>query len=353
MPEEALKTAAEEMMNYRGSGMSVMEISHRSSLFQDIYDRTVFLLRSLMKIPDDYDVLMLQGGATGQFSAVPMNLLHHGADYIDSGYFAYAAMREAEKYGPVHCAASTRNIDYKKVPDACEIIPSDHPDYLYYTANNTIYGTAFQYVPAAEPDTVLVCDMSSCILSGPCDVSRFGVIIAGAQKNIGPAGLTIVIVRKDLLGHAYAGTPSVMNWTIMSEKGSMLNTPPTYAIYMAGLCLQWLYKQGGVDAMEMINRQKAEMLYSFLDRSRLFHGTADKDSRSIMNVTFRSVTPEMDREFIEKADEAGLCSLSGHRRVGGMRASIYNAMPLEGVKCLVDFMEDFEAKKQQEGIVCL
>ena len=342
MPEEVLRRAAEEMLCYQDSGMSVMEMSHRSAAYQRIFDHTVSLLRELMDIPSDYEVFLLQGGATGQFAAVPMNLLQTGADYVDSGHFAHAAMEEAKKYGPVRCAASSREEGYAGVPGKIQAQPG--ADYLYITTNNTIYGTCFPALPETGP-VPLVADMSSNILSAPCDVRRFGVIFAGAQKNIGPAGLTVVIVRRDLLGRARAETPAVFNWTVMAEKGSMLNTPPTYAIYMAGLCLEWLRAQGGVDAIYRRNRQKAALLYDYLDHSRLFYGTAKKESRSLMNVTFRTGEEALDAAFVREAAENGLCSLKGHRLTGGMRASIYNAMPVAGVEKLVSFMADFEKRQ--------
>jgi len=342
MPEEVLRRAAEEMLCYQDSGMSVMEMSHRSAAYQRIFDHTVSLLRELMDIPSDYEVLLLQGGATGQFAAVPMNLLQTGADYVDSGHFAHAAMEEAKKYGPVRCASSSREEGYAGVPGKIQAQPG--ADYLYITTNNTIYGTCFPTLPETRP-VPLVADMSSNILSAPCNVRRFGVIFAGAQKNIGPAGLTVVIVRRDLLGRARAETPAVFNWTVMAEKGSMLNTPPTYAIYMAGLCLEWLRAQGGVDAIYRRNRQKAALLYDYLDHSRLFYGTAKKESRSLMNVTFRTGEEALDAAFVREAAENGLCSLKGHRLTGGMRASIYNAMPVAGVEKLVSFMADFEKRQ--------
>ena len=341
MPEEALRRAAEEMLSYGGSGMSVMEMSHRSGAYQAVFDRTVGLVRELMGVPDGYEILMLQGGATGQFAAVPMNLLTGFACYADSGHFAHTAMKEAAKYGDVRCAASTREEGYRRVPSADEIKCDPGADYLYYTTNNTIYGTRYPYVPSCG-DVPLVADMSSNILSEPCDVSRFGVIFAGAQKNIGPAGLTLVIVRKDLLGRASGITPSVFNWTVMADKGSMLNTPPTYAIYMAGLCLEWLRAQGGVEAIWQRNREKAALIYDLLDNSALYKAVADRGSRSLMNVTFRTGDDALDAEFVRDAAAEGLVSLKGHRLAGGMRASIYNAMPVEGVKKLADFMKRFE-----------
>lgn len=343
MPEEALRRAAEEMLCYRGSGMSVMEMSHRSAAYQEIFDHTVSLLRELMDIPAEYEVLLLQGGATGQFAAVPLNLLSGVACYVDSGHFAHSAWIQAQKYGDARCATSTREESYRRVPRREEICCDPGADYLYITTNNTIYGTRMPELPACG-DIPLVADMSSNILSQPYDVRRFGVIFAGAQKNIGPAGLTVVIVRRDLLGHARRETPSVLDWTVMAEKGSMLNTPPTYAIYMAGLCLEWLRDQGGVAAIYRRNREKAALLYDYLDQSRLFYGIAEKDSRSLMNVTFRTGDEALDAQFVKEAAQAGLCSLKGHRVAGGMRASIYNAMPVAGVEKLVGFMEDFEKK---------
>jgi len=341
MPEVALRRAAEEMLNWRGSGLSVMEMSHRSPAYQEIFDHTVSLLRELMNIPEDYEVLLLQGGATGQFAAVPMNLLHTSADYVDSGNFAHAAMKEAQKYGAVRCIASSREENYRRVPavDAAALDPK--ADYLYVTTNNTIYGTRLSALPESG-NVPIVADMSSNILSEPCDVRRYGVIFAGAQKNIGPAGLTVVIVRRDLLGRARPETPNILNWTVMAEKGSMLNTPPTYAIYMAGLCLEWLRDEGGVEAIYQRNLRKAKLLYDYLDESRLFRPIAEKSSRSIMNVTFRTGSDALDAAFVKEAAAAGLLSLKGHRVAGGMRASIYNAMPEEGVQKLVDFMHKFE-----------
>ena len=341
MPEEALRRAAGEMLNYKNTGMSVMEMSHRSAAYQEIFDHTVDRLRQLMAIPVEYEVLLLQGGATGQFAAVAMNLLCGFASYADSGHFAHSAWMEARKYGDARCIASTREEGYRRVPANAEIAVDPHADYLYVTTNNTIYGTRVPELPdtGAVP---LVADMSSNILSQPYDVRRFGVIFAGAQKNIGPAGLTVVIARKDLLGRARGETPSVLNWTVMADKGSMLNTPPTYAIYMADLCLDWLAEQGGVAAIYQRNLQKSALLYDYLDQSRLFRGIADKSSRSLMNVTFRTGDEALDAEFVKETAANGLCSLKGHRVAGGMRASIYNAMPLEGVQRLVRFMDSFE-----------
>ena len=345
LPEAALQKAAAELLDYNGTGMSVMEMSHRSKAYQDIFDETEATLRELMHIPQDYAVLFLQGGATGQFAAIPMNLMTGSgtADYVDSGNFAHGALVEAGKYGKVNVVASSKEDKYAYIPelDASKFNPD--ADYFYITTNNTIYGTRYAKLPETGK-VPLVADMSSNILSEVYDVSRFGVIYAGAQKNVGPAGLTIVIVRRDLLGRAMPTTPKIMDWKIMDEKGSMLNTPPTYAIYMAGLCMKWLKKQGGVEAIWQRNREKAAMLYETLDNSALYRPVADKASRSLMNVTFRTGDDDLDARFVKEAAAQGLVSLKGHRLAGGMRASIYNAMPVEGVKALVDYMKEFEIK---------
>ena len=341
MPEEALQTAAREMLDYRGTGMSVMEMSHRSAMYQEIFDETEALVRELMGVPENYSVLFLQGGATGQFAAIPLNLLSRSADYIDSGNFAHGALTEAQKYGAVRCVASSRDENYVSIPAWNPADFDPEADYFYITTNNTIFGTRYASLPetGAVP---LVADMSSNILSEVYDVSRFGVIYAGAQKNIGPAGLTLVIVRKDLLGRARKDCPKVLNWTVMDEKGSMLNTPPTYAIYMAGLCMKWLKKQGGVAAIEKVNIEKSSLLYALLDESAFYRPKAAPASRSRMNVTFTTPSPELDAKFVKEAASQGLVSLKGHRLTGGIRASIYNAMPMEGVRALADFMKKFE-----------
>ena len=341
MPEEALQTAAREMLDYRGTGMSVMEMSHRSAMYQEIFDETEALVRELMGVPENYSVLFLQGGATGQFAAIPLNLLSRSADYIDSGNFAHGALTEAQKYGAVRCVASSRDENYVSIPAWNPADFDPEADYFYITTNNTIFGTRYASLPetGAVP---LVADMSSNILSEVYDVSRFGVIYAGAQKNIGPAGLTLVIVRKDLLGRARKDCPKILNWTVMDEKGSMLNTPPTYAIYMAGLCMKWLKKQGGVAAIEKVNIEKSSLLYALLDESAFYRPKAAPASRSRMNVTFTTPSPELDAKFVKEAAAHGLVSLKGHRLTGGIRASIYNAMPMEGVRALADFMKKFE-----------
>ena len=341
MPEEALQTAAREMLDYRGTGMSVMEMSHRSAMYQEIFDETEALVRELMGVPENYSVLFLQGGATGQFAAIPLNLLSRSADYIDSGNFAHGALTEAQKYGAVRCVASSRDENYVSIPAWNPADFDPEADYFYITTNNTIFGTRYASLPetGAVP---LVADMSSNILSEVYDVSRFGVIYAGAQKNIGPAGLTLVIVRKDLMGRARKDCPKILNWTVMDEKGSMLHTPPTYAIYMAGLCMKWLKKQGGVAAIEKVNIEKSSLLYALLDESAFYRPKAAPASRSRMNVTFTTPSPELDAKFVKEAASQGLVSLKGHRLTGGIRASIYNAMPMEGVRALADFMKKFE-----------
>ena len=347
LPEAALRTAADEMLSFNGTGMSVMEMSHRSKAYQDIFDETEALLRELMDIPDSYSVLFLQGGATGQFAAIPMNLLKENgsADYVDSGNFAHGAMVEAKKYGSINCVASSKDENYVRIPELDKAKFDPKADYFYITTNNTIFGTRYAALPETG-DVPLVADMSSNILSEVYDIDRFGVAYAGAQKNVGPAGLTIVIVRKDLLGRAQAICPKVLNWTVMTEKGSMLNTPPTYAIYMAGLCMKWLKSQGGVQAIEKVNIEKSKLLYDVLDASDFYRAPVVPEYRSRMNVTFTTPSPELDAAFVKAAASQGLVSLKGHRLVGGIRASIYNAMPVEGVQALAKFMQKFEVENK-------
>ena len=334
-----LEQVQKDLVSYGDTGMSVMEMSHRSKMYQAIFDEAVALLRKLMDVPDGYKVLFLQGGATQQFSAVPLNLMQHGrADYVDSGNFAHLASVEAQRYGEVRIAGTSRADGYTYVPD---VDVSPEADYVHITTNNTIYGTRYAQLPDTK-GVPLVADMSSNILSEVYDVTRFGVIYAGAQKNIGPAGVTLVIVRRDLLGRARETCPKVMNWALMAENGSMLNTPPTYSIYMAGLCLKWLKKQGGVPAIEKVNIEKAQLLYDLLDGSAFYRPTADARCRSRMNVTFTTPSPELDAKFVKEAAQAGLVNLKGHRLVGGIRASIYNAMPVSGVRALAEFMKKFE-----------
>ena len=343
MPEQALETAAREMLRYGASGMSVMEMSHRSKMYIEIFDETVQLVRDLMHVPENYEVLFLQGGATGQFAAIPLNLLceNGSADYIDSGNFAHGALVEAQKYGNVRCVASSREDNYTHIPAWNTADFDPNADYFYITTNNTIFGTRYSVLPETG-NVPLVADMSSNILSEVYDVNRFGVIYAGAQKNIGPAGTTLVIVRRDLLGKARANCPKIMDWQKMADNSSMLNTPPTYAIYMCGLCMKWLKQQGGVEAIEKVNIEKSGLLYSLLDESSFYRATARPDSRSRMNVTFTTPDKDLDALFVKEAAAQGLVNLKGHRLTGGIRASIYNAMPMEGVQALAAFMKKFE-----------
>lgn len=340
LPLPVLEKVKEALPVYMDTGMSVMEMSHRSPMYQAIIDDTEKRMRELMHIPDTYAVLFLHGGATMQFASVPLNLGIKGvADYIDSGNFAHGAAGEAAKYLKVNTVASSREDNYTYIPDWKGKLNAD-ADYLHITTNNTIYGT--HYVELPEGNAPLVADMSSNILGEAYDINKFAVIYAGAQKNIGPAGLCVLIVRKDLLGHASPLCPKVLNWTTQAENGSMLNTPNTFGIYVAGLCMQWLQEQGGVEGIEKVNKEKAALLYDFLDNSKVFSATAQKEFRSIMNVTFVTGDKEKDAAFVKFAASQGLVNLKGHRSVGGMRASIYNAMPMEGVKKLVDALKAFE-----------
>ncbi|MDR0929827.1 MAG: 3-phosphoserine/phosphohydroxythreonine transaminase [Oscillospiraceae bacterium] len=342
LPLPVLERAAKEMTNYGQTGMSVMEMSHRSRMYLDIYQQTEANLRSLMNIPPEYAVLFLHGGATEQFAAVPLNLGGKGqADYIESGNFAKLAAAEAARYIHVTTVASSRADTYSYIPD-WEGKLNPEAAYLHITTNNTIYGTRYAELPdsGAVP---LVADMSSNILSEVYDVNRFGAIYAGAQKNIGPAGLAVLIVKRDLLGNPDARCPKLMNWTLQAENESMINTPNTYGIYLAGLCFEWLLAQGGVPAMEKINIEKANLVYDYIDESKLFSSPAAKAFRSRMNITFVTGDAALDDAFVKEAAKIGLVNLKGHRSVGGMRASIYNAMPVEGVKALVSFMKAFES----------
>ena len=343
LAQPVLEKAQKDLMCYGTTGMSVMEMSHRSKMYTDIFDKTVADLRELMNIPEDYDVLFLQGGATEQFSAIPLNLMVNGkADYVDSGNFAHLAAEEAKRYGAVNIAASSRADNYTYVPDLAAANFDPEADYVHITQNNTIYVTRYTELPDVKAP--IVCDASSMILSEPMDVTRYGVIYAGARKNIGPSGLCVAVVRKDLLGKANKLCPKLMNWTVQSEKGSMYNTPNTWGIYLAGLTFDWLKSIGGIDAIHKVNVEKAQLLYDFLDESKLFKATAQKKYRSLMNVTFVTGDEAKDAAFVKAAAAEGLVNLKGHRTVGGMRASIYNAMPVDGVKKLVAFMKDFEAK---------
>ena len=340
LPLEVLEKVQSELLCYGSTGMSVMEMSHRSKMYLEIFDKTVADLKKLMNVPDGYKIMFVQGGATAMFAAVAMNLMQGGkADYIDSGNFAHNALVEAQKYGEVVIAGSSRAENYTCIP---EYTLSPDAKYVHITTNNTIYGTRYTKLPETG-NVPLVADMSSNILSEVYDVSKFGVIYAGAQKNVAPAGVVILIVREDLMGKELPITPKVMSFKKMAEADSMLNTPNCFGIYMAGLTFEWIKKQGGVAAIEKVNIEKAKMLYDFLDESKLFKGTAQAKSRSRMNVTFVTGDPDKDAAFVKAAAAKGLVNLKGHRIVGGMRASIYNAMPVEGVKALVDFMKEFEA----------
>ena len=341
LPEEVLKEAAEEMLDYKGTGMSVMEMSHRSKAFDDIIKEAEKDIRELMNIPDNYKVMFLQGGASQQFAAVPMNLMKNKkAAYIITGQWAKKAYQEAQKYGEAVAVASSADKTFSYIPDCSDLDIPEDADYVYICENNTIYGTRFVELPDVKAP--LVADASSMILSEPMDVNRYGVIYAGAQKNIGPSGLCVVIVRKDLLGHAKPICPKLMDWKVEADKGSMYNTPNTWGIYLAGLTFDWLLSIGGVEAIYQVNQEKAKLLYDFLDNSKLFKATAQKKYRSLMNVTFVTGDAEKDAAFVKAAAAQGLVNLKGHRTVGGMRASIYNAMPMEGVKKLVEFMKEFE-----------
>lgn len=341
LPLEVLEQARDEMTDWRGSGMSVMEISHRSKAFMAVAAEAEADLRELLAIPGDYKVLFLQGGATGQFSAIPMNLTHadSSVDYINTGSWSKKALGEARHYCKVNVAADAAASNYTTVPprSAWKLTPG--AAYLHYTPNETIGGVEFPFVP--QVDAPLVADMSSTILSRPIDVSRFGVIYAGAQKNIGPSGLCVVIVREDLLGRARHGTPSVWDFKAVADEGSMLNTPPTFAWYFAGLVFKWLKKQGGLSAMEERNRVKAELLYATIDSSGFYRNPVDPACRSWMNVPFVLAAPALDRSFLAEANQAGLVNLAGHRSVGGMRASLYNATSIEAVRALTEFMREF------------
>ena len=343
LPLSALERAGSEIANYRGSGMSVMEMSHRSKVFLRIFEETQEKLRRLMRVPDGYRVLLLQTGASGQFSMIPLNLMGRTgkADYAVTGNFSSIAMKEAKKYGMVNIAADSGDRDHSYIPAQEQLKLDPEASYFYYCANNTIYGTEWQYVPetGAVP---LVCDMSSDILSRPVDLSKFGIVYAGAQKNMAPAGLTVVIIREDLAGHELPYTPVMMSYKAMIDKDSMYNTPPCWCIYMTGLVLKYLENDiGGLANMQKINEAKARILYDYLDGQEFFHNPVEHRYRSTMNVTFTSPDPDMDKKFCAEAADAGFVNLKGHRLVGGMRASIYNAMPAEGIDKLVDFMEKF------------
>ncbi|MEE0946578.1 MAG: 3-phosphoserine/phosphohydroxythreonine transaminase [Acutalibacteraceae bacterium] len=343
LPEDVLKTAAAEMLEYGNSGQSVMEMSHRSKEYQAIIDEAEANLRDIMNIPDNYTVLFLQGGASTQFAMVPMNLMNKNkkADYVITGQWAKKAYKEAARYGNARAIASSEDKTFSYIPEITADMIDPEADYVHICMNNTIYGTKWNKLPETG-DVPLVADISSCILSEPIDVSKFGVLYAGAQKNVAPAGLTIVIIRNDLIGNAMDITPTMLNYQTHSENGSMFNTPPCYTIYIAGLVFKWIKELGGLEYMKNINTKKAEMLYDFLDNSKLFKGTVVAEDRSLMNVPFVTGNDELDAKFVAESKAAGFVNLKGHRSVGGMRASIYNAMPVEGVEKLVAFMKKFE-----------
>ena len=343
LPEEVLKEAAAEMLDYKGCGMSVMEMSHRSQVFDDIIKEAEQDLRDLMHIPDNYKVLFLQGGASQQFAMIPMNLMKNKvADYIVTGQWAKKAYQEAQKYGKVNKIATSEDKTFSYIPDCSDLPVSPDADYVYICENNTIYGTKFKTLPNTKGKT-LVADVSSCFLSEPVDVTKYGIIYGGVQKNIGPAGMVISIIREDLItDEVLEGTPTMLKFKTHADAGSLYNTPNCYCIYMCGKVFKWLKKMGGLEVMKERNEKKAKLLYDYLDSSKLFKGTVEKDSRSLMNVPFVTGDKDLDAKFVKEAKEAGLENLKGDRTVGGMRASIYNAMPYEGVEALVAFMKKFE-----------
>ncbi len=347
LPEEVLQEAAKEMLDYRGTGMSVMEMSHRSAAFETIIQDAEKDIRTLLNIPEDYEVLFLQGGASLQFAMIPMNLMKHKkADYILTGQWAKKAWKEAQKYGEAKAAASSKEQNFSCIPDLSELSASGDADYVYICENNTIYGTKFHTLPDTK-GIPLVADVSSCFLSEPVDITKYGIMYGGVQKNIGPAGVTIVIIRKDLIREeVLPGTPTMMQYHVHAKAGSLYNTPPAYGIYICGKVFRWLLDQGGLPGIQKKNQKKAALLYEYLDDSRLFSGTAAKKDRSLMNVPFVTGDKDLDARFTAAAAEHGLVNLKGHRSVGGMRASLYNAMPYEGVEALVSFMEKFEKENR-------
>ena len=347
LPEEVLQEAADEMLDYRGSGMSVMEMSHRSKVYDNIIKEAEADLRDLMNIPDNYKVLFLQGGASQQFAAVPMNLMKNKkAAYIITGQWAKKAYKEAQIYGEAVAVASSEDKTFTYIPDCSDLDIPEDADYVYICENNTIYGTKFKELPNTKGHT-LVADVSSCFISEPVDVTKYGVIYGGVQKNVGPAGVVIAIIREDLItDDVLPGTPTMLKYKTQADAGSLYNTPPCYGIYICGKVFKWLKKMGGLEAMKKRNEEKAKILYDFLDQSEMFKGTVEKKDRSLMNVPFVTGDKDLDAKFVAEATEAGFVNLKGHRTVGGMRASIYNAMPKEGVEKLVEFMKKFEAENK-------
>lgn len=347
LPEEVLKEAAEEMLDYNGTGMSVMEMSHRSKAFEEIITDAEKSLRELMNIPDNYKVLFLQGGGSQQFAMIPMNLMKNRvADYIKTGQWSKKAIEEAKIYGQVNVIASSEDKNYTYIPDLKNLKISDDADYVYICHNETVHGIKYNDIPKIG-DKILVADMSSDFLSEPVDVSKYGLIYAGAQKNIGPAGVVVVIIREDLIkDDVLAGTPTMLKYKIHADNKSLYNTPPAYGIYICGKVFKWLQNKGGLEAMKKINEKKAAILYDYLDSSCMFKGTVAKKDRSLMNVPFITGSDELDAKFVKAAKVAGFENIKGHRSVGGMRASIYNAMPIEGVKALVEFIKKFEEENK-------
>ena len=347
LPEEVLKEVADEMMDYRGCGMSVMEMSHRSKMFDEIIKEAEKDLRELMHIPDNYKVLFLQGGASQQFAMIPMNLMKNRvADYIVTGQWAKKAWQEAQKYGKANKIASSEDKTFSYIPDCSDLPVSEDADYVYICENNTIYGTKYKELPNTK-GKILVSDVSSCFLSEPIDVTKYGLVYGGVQKNIGPAGMVIAIIREDLITEdVLPGTPTMLTYKTHADAGSLYNTPNCFCIYVCGKVFKWLKKMGGLEAMKERNEKKAAILYDFLDQSEMFHGTVEKEDRSLMNVPFVTGDKELDAKFVKESQEAGFENLKGHRTVGGMRASIYNAMPIEGVEALVAFMKKFEEENR-------
>ena len=345
LPEEVLKEAADEMLDYKGSGMSVMEMSHRSKVYDDIIKEAEKDIRDLMNIPDNYKVLFLQGGASQQFAMIPMNLMKNKkAAYIITGQWAKKAYKEAQIYGDAVAVASSEDKTFSYIPDCSDLDIPEDADYVYICENNTIYGTKYKKLPNTKGHT-LVADVSSCFLSEPVDVTKYGIIYGGVQKNIGPAGVVIVIIREDLITEdVLPGTPTMLKYKTHADADSLYNTPPAYGIYICGKVFKWLKKMGGLSVMKERNEEKAKILYDFLDQSKMFHGTVVKEDRSLMNVPFVTGDKDLDAKFVKEAADAGFVNLKGHRTVGGMRASIYNAMPKEGVEELVEFMKKFEAE---------
>ena len=343
LPEEVLKEAAAEMLDYRGCGMSVMEMSHRSKMYQQIIDEAEADIRDLLSIPENYKVLFMQGGASLQFAMVPMNFMKNRvADYIITGQWAKKAYQEAKKFGTANAIASSQDRTFSYIPDCSDLPISEDADYVYICENNTIYGTKYWNLPNTKGKN-LVADVSSCFLSEPMDVNKYAYVYGGVQKNVGPAGVVIGIIRDDMITEdVLPGTPTLCTYKTYADNGSMYNTPPCYGIYICGKVFKWIKAQGGLEAMQKINREKAKILYDFLDQSKLFKGTVEKASRSIMNVPFVTGNEELDAKFVVESKAAGFENLKGHRTVGGMRASIYNAMPKQGVLDLVDFMDRFE-----------